>query len=287
MGTETPEEDSMSNHETDTNSDSEVNVSEQRGDAPKKREVQPSFFERRHKSPTVEIVERDLEVLDFILDMKFATAIDIYERFYARSFTISPSPNQTRWAKYRLMQLERSGFLRAFASFGKKETLYVATPKSYYTLNSVYPSETRPKPSVGIDIRTYSHDRELIFLRLDYERNYQNISWISDRRLRQNLGETLGLNGPDVPDAIIRLPDIGLVAVELEIAQKARARYKDKIARYVRLIREPKDQSDGIKKVIYHCLKKQVFEILKSETRIFGTLFDVIQTESRADKRGL
>lgn len=277
----------MSNHETDTHSDSEVNVSEQRGDAPKKREVQPSFFRRRLKSPTVEIVERDLEVLDFILDMKFATAIDIYERFYARSFNESPSPNQTRWVKYRLMQLERSGFLRAFASFGKKETLYVTTPKAYYTLNSVYPSQTRPKPSIGIDIRTYSHDRELLLLRLNYERIHQDVCWVSDRRLRQNLGETFGLHGSDVPDAIVTLPEVGLVAIELEIALKARSRYKEKIAKYVRLIRDPRPNSDGLKRVIYHCLKKQVLDVLREETRIFGSIFEVIKTDSQSDKRGL
>lgn len=276
----------MSNHETDTKSASEANVFKQRGDAQEKRKGKPSFSERRPKSPPIEIVDRDLEVLDFILDMKFATAIDIYQKFYARSFTLEPSPNQTRWAKYRLMQLERSGFLRAFAEFGMKETLYVATPRAYYTLNSVYPSESRPKPSIGIDIRTYSHDRELILLRLDYERRVEKICWISDRRLRQNLGESLGLNGPDVPDAIVRLPEIGLAAIELEIAQKARSRYKEKIAKYVRLIRAQKDKSDGLKKVIYHCLKQHVLEILRDETRIFESFFEVIDAKSQSNKRG-
>lgn len=265
----------------------EAVVSEQGGCAPKKREQQLSFFKRRPKSHTVEIVERDLKVLDFILDMKFATAQEVYEKFFARSSDLPQVGHPTKWTKRRLMQLARSGFLKSTIGIGVQELVYVATFKAYYLLNSFSPSVLRPKPTGGLDLRTFVHDRELLLLRMDFERRHGDVAWISDRRLKQGFGETLGIFGSDVPDAVLRLPDVGLVALELEIATKSRIRYREKISRYVRLIRESRGKPDGIKKVIYVCHRKLVFEILRDETRIYGGLFEVCLVEPLSVARGV
>jgi hypothetical protein len=264
----------------------EAVVSEQRGCAPKKREQQLSFFKRRPRSPKVEIVERDLKVLDFILDMKFATAQEVYEKFFARSPDLPRVGHPTKWTKRRLMQLTRSGFLKSTVGIGVQELVYFATFKAYYLLNSFSPSLVCPKPTGGLDLRTFVHDRELLLLRMEHERRYGDVDWISDRRLKQGFGEMLGIFGSDVPDAVLRLPNAGPVALELEIATKSRVRYREKISRYVRLIRESRAKPDGIRKVIYVCHRKPVFEILCDETRIYGGLFEVQLVEPLSAANG-
>lgn len=277
----------MSGLEKLTSENVEMCVSEQGGEAPKKREQQLSFFKRRPRSPTVEIVERDLKVLDFILDMKFATASEVYAKFFARSPELPRVGHPTKWTKRRLMQLTRSGFLKATVGIGVQELVYFATFKAFYLLNSFSPSELRPKPTGGLDLRTFVHDRELLFLRMDFERMFGDVAWISDRRLKQGFGETLGIYGSDVPDAILRLPDVGLVALELEIALKSRVRYRDKVSRFVSLIRESRTKPDGIRKVIYVCHRKPVFEIIRDETRVYGQLFDVRLVEPISAAKGV
>ncbi|MBN8540789.1 MAG: hypothetical protein J0L82_10420 [Deltaproteobacteria bacterium] len=265
----------------------EVVVSEQGGFAPKKREQQLSFFKRRPRSPTVEIVERDVKVLDFILDMKFATATEVYEKFFARSPDLPQVGHPTKWTKRRLMQLTRSGFLKSTVGIGVQELVYVSTFKAYYLLNSFSPSVLRPKPTGGLDLRTFVHDRKLLLLRMDFERKHGDVAWISDRRLKQGISETLGIFGSDVPDAVVKLPQVGVVALELEIATKSRVRYREKISRYVRLIRESRSKPDGIRKVIYVCHRKPVFEILRDETRIYGGLFEVRLVEPFSAAKGV
>ncbi len=252
----------------------------------KKAEAQLSFFRSRPRRLAIELVERDLKVIDFILDMKFATATDIQQKFFARAPELPPVLHPTKWAKRRLMQLSRAGFLRPAVGIGIRESVYFATFKAYYALNAVYPSELRPKPTGGLDLRTFVHDRELLLLRQEYAERFGEVDWVSDRRLKQGHGATLGLLGPDVPDAVIVLPEIGRVAIELEIASKSRARYREKIARYVRLIRESRTKPDGIRKVTYHCLRRPVLEIVRAETRIYGDLFEVVDSNSSTESKG-
>jgi hypothetical protein len=122
---------------------------------------------------------------------------------------------------------------------------------------------------------------------MEYERRYGDVAWISDRRLKQGISETLGIFGTDVPDAVVKLSEVGPVALELEIATKSRVRYREKVTRYVRLIRESRAKPDGIKKVIYVCQRKPVFEILRDETRIYGGLFEIHLLEPLSAAKGV
>ncbi len=76
------------------------------------REEQLSFFKRSFKRDRVELVARDLEILEFILDMKFAGGSEVFTKFFSRVGN-DQEATSTKWAKKRLMQLERGGFLRS------------------------------------------------------------------------------------------------------------------------------------------------------------------------------
>ena len=252
----------------------------------RKQDEQLTFFKRRPRRTRTELVERDLKVLDFILDMRFAGCAEVFERFFSRVYDGGALATSDEWARKRLRQLVYGGFLRAGVGVHGGASVYFATFKAYHALNAVYPCELRPKPTGGLDLRTFVHDREMLLLRQEYERRFGEVGWVSDRRLKQGHGATLGLVGPDVPDAVIVLPEIGRVAIELEIASKSRARYREKISRYARLIRESRAKPDGIRKVTYHCLRRPVLEIVRAETRIYGNLFEVVESSSLIEAKG-
>lgn len=243
------------------------------------REEQLSFFGKRRSRVRVELVERDLRVLEFILDMKFAGCAEVFERFFSRVHDGEVVAASHEWTRKRLRQLTQGGFLRAGVGVHGGAAVYFATFKAFYALSSVYPESVFPKPTGGLDLRTFVHDRELLAVRMEYERTASGVSWVSDRRLKQGFASDIGLSGVHVPDALIELPGVGLVALELEIAMKSRERYRDKVARYVRLIRESRAKPKGLRKVIYRCLREPVFEALSKECRVYGDMFDVALTK--------
>lgn len=243
------------------------------------REEQLSFFGKRRSRVRVELVERDLRVIEFILDMKFAGCAEVFERFFSRVHDGEVMAASHEWARKRLRQLTQGGFLRAGVGVHGGASVYFATFKAFYALNSVYPERVFPKPTGGLDLRTFVHDRELLAVRMEYERTAPSVSWVSDRRLKQGFASDIGLSGVHVPDALIELPGAGLVAFELEIAMKSRERYRDKVARYVRLIRESRAKPKGLRKVIYRCLREPVFEALSKECRVYGDMFEVVLTK--------
>ncbi len=240
------------------------------------REEQLSFFGKRRPRIRVELVERDLRVLEFILEMKFAGSAEVFERFFSRVHDGEVRAASGEWTRKRLRQLTQGGFLRAGVGIHGGASVYFATFKAYYALISVYPERVFPKPTGGLDLRTFVHDRELLFVRMEYERTMPGLSWVSDRRLKQGFASDIGLAGVHVPDALIELPGVGTTALELEIAMKSRDRYRDKVARYVRLIRESRTKPNGLRKVIYRCLREPVFEALSKECRVYGDMFEVV-----------
>jgi hypothetical protein len=243
------------------------------------REEQLSFFGKRRSRVRIELVERDLRVLEFILDMKFAGCAEVFEKFFSRVHDGEVEATSHEWTRKRLRQLTQGGFLRAGVSHHGGASVYFATFKAFYALSSVYPERVFPKPTGGLDLRAFVHDRELLAVRMEYERTAPGVAWISDRRLKQGFASGFGLSGVHVPDAILELPSVGLVALELEIAMKSRERYRDKVSRYVRLIRESRTKPKGVRKVIYRCLREPVFQALRKECRVYGDMFEVVLTK--------
>lgn len=240
------------------------------------REEQLSFFGKRRARVRVELVERDLRVLEFILDMKFAGCAEVFEKFFSRVHDCEVLAASHEWTRKRLRQLAQGGFLRAGVGVSGGASVYFATFKAYYALASVYPERVFPKPTGGLDLRTFVHDRELLAVRMEYERSQPEMTWISDRRLKQGFAADIGLSGVHVPDGLMEFTDGSVVALELEIAMKSRERYRDKVARYVRLIRDSRTKTRGLRKVVYRCLREPVFEALSKECRVYGDMFEVV-----------
>lgn len=250
------------------------------------REEQLSLFPRSVRRSRVELTRRDLEVLEFILEMKFASVDEVFEKFFSKLSGDGEVAASSEWARKRLRQLMDAGYLRTEIGIGMRERVFIPSFKTYHALTNLNSGSMIPKPTRGLDFRTFVHDRELLLLRLKYERELGDVAWISDRRLKQGLAEVYGIHSIDVPDAIVRLPDFGLVVVELEIAMKSRKRYREKIARYVRLIRDQRAKPVGVRKVIFHCLKPAVVNALQQESKLYSGMIEVIQSASLISVQG-
>jgi hypothetical protein len=222
----------------------------------------------------LELVERDLKVIEFILDMKFSGCAEVFEKFFAKTHG-EVQAKSPEWARKRMRQLVNAGFLRPSVSATGGPWVYSAAFKRYRALCEIYPEREFAKPSGGLDTRTFIHDKELLLSRLELERRGGEVNWVSDRKLRQGFERSVGLSGVHVPDGLYEVASDGLTAFELEIASKSLAVYADKIASYVELIRESDSKPGASRKVHYRCLKKSVFNSLKDETRSYGDMFFV------------
>ncbi len=238
------------------------------------REKQLSFFKKSKTRISVELVERDLKVLEFILEMKFAGYSEVFEKFFSAPRSGGPTESM-EWARKRLRQLEQSGFLKSEINPLGGPKLYVVNLKGYHALSRIFADRTIPKPTSGLDTRTFVHDRELLLYRLKMENTFGEVSWISDRSLKHGAGKEFGLSGADVPDGLMKVPNLGWVAVEVEIATKARQRYRDKVQFYLSLIRDRMGATDAIREVNFICMRKICFEILRDECSAYGNYISV------------
>lgn len=215
----------------------------------------------------VELTKRDFEILEFMLDMKFASAREVFEKYFKETLS-GEAAKSIAWAKKRLLQLERGGFLRAIYSFYDSTRYYVVTRKGYQTLVSILPEKEFTNYSGGFDLRTFIHDREVLFERLRIESTLQASNWISDRRLRAGHGSIFGFSGHYIPDGVFTLPSGEKEAVEIEISRKSTRKYRDKISRYVKLIRERRGDPSMVKRVRFRCYQSFVFNAIQEIARI-------------------
>ena len=228
---------------------------------------------KRTKFRNTFLTERDCEVIEFIIEMKFASVVEVYDRFF--KVTLSDENSKSNlWARKRLMQLKQGGFLRANRTPNERETYYSATYKAYYALSNIYPDKSICKPVGGFDHRTFKHDQLVLKCRLDLERQQNITNWISDRRLKASAELSGGLTALQVPDAIYSTADGEKVAFEMEISRKEKSRYSSKVTKYVSLVRQAENKRK-FGKVLFVCTQDAVKDLLVKETKIYGSIFEV------------
>ncbi|MFZ3231713.1 MAG: hypothetical protein WA160_16010 [Pseudobdellovibrio sp.] len=236
-------------------------------------EKQISLFETK-KNISVELTERDFEIIQFIIEMKFASIDDIFKKFFKTKLN-SETAKSSAWAKKRLFQLEKGRFIKSIYSFSESTRFYVGTFKGYYALSQIKSSEFLIKPNLGFDQRTFSHDRKVLNSRLRLEETKTGSDWQSERKLKSNALIMRGLTSVYIPDGLYLDISGNKVAFELEIAIKSKSRYKDKIKKYLTIMRFEKDEDKLFNKVHYVCEKETLKEYLIKETKIYGSFFKI------------
>ncbi len=217
--------------------------------------------------------ERDYEVLAFILDMKFASVQEVYVKFF-KNFEIDGNEFGFFYAKKKLVHLEQCGFLKSTKEFFNSKRLFFGTIRSYIILSNLYPDKVLVRPQGSIDGRTIFHDFLLLGLRLQIESSKNITSWLSDRKLRCFPELAGGLTGGYVPDGIYKMPDGTNIAFELEIALKGKDKYREKIRKYICLLKSSSDVNP-FSKVHFVYAKDIVGKHLIRETKLYPELFTI------------
>ena len=220
------------------------------------------------------VTPKDLEVMKFLLEMKFSSVQDLHFKFF-RKLRNGKESHSLWWAKERLQTLLKNNYLKKeFCRFGK-EIYFLPTRKAQLLVSRKYPETENLRASEKIDPKFFDHDKTILKLRLAIEEKETVERWVSDKELHVNVGLYSGLEKTNIPDGIFETRDGQRVAVEVEIAKKCKSRYLEKINKFVQIMRSG-NESSPFQKVIYFCAKESVYRILRDETKIYGDLFEVV-----------
>lgn len=220
------------------------------------------------------LTDRDLEIINFILDMKFLSVQNVFEKFFKITNSGTPARSD-EWAVSRLQQLAKGGFLKSVHSFSEKEKYYIGTQKGYYAVRDARIMTDVMKPIQAIDHRTFYHDRFIVQARIMLENRMAASCWVSDKQLRSNKELAGGLSSHNVPDGVYTNEFGKRIAFELEYSKKSQEDYRKKIKKYLSIMRSPDPNVRVFEKVLYVCEKESIAKFLSGETRIYGDLFEI------------
>ncbi|MBL7557633.1 MAG: replication-relaxation family protein [Bdellovibrionaceae bacterium] len=229
-------------------------------------------FKKQNKPKSkLKTTSRDLEILYFILEMKFSNIHIIHQKFFSttRFGLKSCSFDYTR---QRLGELVRYGLIEKVDTF-LKTGLYQTTQKGYFLLCNSNLQKLIPKPSFGVDIRTFDHDLKVSNIRVELEQCDKAKNWISERSICEDEKYRSLFTNEFRPDAIYTCPNGSKVAFELELSRKSKDRYKQKLNRYIQVMTNPVEDSRIFAKVHYVFKDLKLLEYVKSETQLYQPLF--------------
>lgn len=224
------------------------------------------------------LTNRDLEIIKFINEMKFSSLDEIHFKFFKTLKDGTESKSQW-WARERLSDLAKAKYIIKRYSFNERKSYYLGTMKGYLALLKRYPSDVSVKPLAKIDFSTFDHDKLVMQIRLQYEQQGVIKNWISDRMLQSMGGAHKVLGEGNTPDGIYTTTDDEKIAFELELTQKAKSRYEQKIKKYVSIIRENKNNNDVFKKVHFIACSDKILEHLSHYSKLYKDFFrfDLLQ----------
>jgi len=214
--------------------------------------------------------DRELDILEFILEMKFSTLEDIHSKFFKVTKNGSIS-NSFIWARQRIATLVKSEYLQILADVCAKP-LYVLTQKGFLFLKNSRLSKNFCRPLFSVDTRFFDHDQRVAQVRIALEKSGIVKSWISERQLSEIEEFKKYLSFEFRPDGIYETFDGKRIAFELEIARKAKDRYRQKVKRYISLISESGNQPI-FNQVHFVCEKENIQKLIQDYTELFQAFF--------------
>lgn len=219
---------------------------------------------------------RDFEIIQFLCQMRYSGIEEIHEKFFLKTQSGTES-RSLRWARERVQLLCRYRLIQTDSLPGSIRKYFLATRRGAILAEQFLYLDRPLIPTRRIDIRTFEHELAVLRIRLELESQGSVNRWISEPELRSSMSEFGTFRSEFCPDAIYKTPTGSSIAVEVEISPKSRRRYQDKIRSYVDLIRESKNDPNGIRKVQFYCFKKFATQVFREETRVYSSWFEVIE----------
>jgi hypothetical protein len=238
---------------------------------------QVKLFKKERESliDSGELKKRDYEILEFVLEMKFASLEDIYNKFFKKRLNGEESKSDW-WARDRVYKLKKLGLLRSVKFFSESRAFYMATYDAYHLLSELYPLNFYCKPTRDIDVRTFYHDWLVTKCRIEMEENDVAKSWVSEKVLKTKESINFGIAKKYMPDGCYVNSAGENVAFELELTLKSISRYRNKVKLYTSLINRTKhNDSFRFEKCLFVCRRKTVADHLRRQILPYGNLFSI------------
>jgi hypothetical protein len=179
------------------------------------------------------LTDRDVEILGFLLDQKFASLEQLYFRFFdARKAVSEPLPPNLHVTRQRLQVLKRAGLVTSQRVFSEPRSLYLLSPFGYQIFRGRRPHDAFAPPPRTVDFRNYEHDTKVNDCRIAIERRGKVMRWLPERRLQMQGFESQyswhELPRELVPDGIFISSKGERIAFEIETTPRKKSRYEDK-----------------------------------------------------------
>jgi hypothetical protein len=186
------------------------------------------------KSAGFRLTERDIELLGFLLDQKFASLEQVYFRFFdVRQKVSDELPQNLFVTRQRLQVLRRAGLVTTEKVFSESKSLYLLTTLGFQIFRARRPHDAFSSPAKDVDFRNYDHDTKVNDCRIAIERTGKVMKWLPERRLRAQGFESefswSELPKELVPDGIFISKKNGdRIAFEIETTPRKKSRYEEK-----------------------------------------------------------
>ncbi len=273
-------------------------------------EIENADFERissgvkKSKDRTTEkpfrLTERDVELLKFIYEQKFATLDLLYFRFFdKRAKAVDAVPENLWVTRQRVAVLRRAGLLQSQMVYTESKAIYLLTQLGYQVLKSKRELLHYADPVQQVDFRYFEHDKRISYCRTALERSAKCYLWFPERTLRAKRrfeidGKQFLVPSDAMPDGVFLSSKQERIAFELEFTPKKRERYAEKYRKYLGLLDTPIKRiggdgpygytealfhrvvivacTDRIGKDLQEFFRNEAFSIMSYEKLIGGTL---------------
>jgi hypothetical protein len=219
----------------------------------------------------MQLTERDLEILGFLLEMKFATVKDLQQKFFRKRKDGNQSTSEW-YTRERMGLLYKHGLVNSVRFRFTDYKYFVATKSAFNILEGHLKTDgCYTKPLRKVDIRTFEHDSLVMKLRLKLEETEEIRHWQSERSLKRQLfAENQNLIRDYIPDGIYENQHGERVAFELELTMKSKEKYRQKVAKYHRIVaRRDPNPPLSFERVRFICSSPGILEALQRESKIY------------------
>ncbi|HPI40953.1 MAG TPA: replication-relaxation family protein [Pseudobdellovibrionaceae bacterium] len=229
------------------------------------------------------LTNRDINVLYFIFQMRFATSHQIMMSCFRkrrdgleRSSDFYIKRRLSKLVDLKLLKTDRApkGDLK-FIYSTTKLALKIIEGRGFTVLVNKSP-ETK--------IQNFDHDSHVTNCRISLEKASRAKDWVPEFQIQSLFNAFEKLPAKYIPDALFTNRLGELTAFEMEISRKAKHRYQDKIDKYVELVRSHFDDTLKFKRVLYITKSMEVHKLLTDMTKIHSDIFKVETYDSLGEK---
>lgn len=172
------------------------------------------------------LTDRDVAILKFIWEQKFASLEMLYFAFFDRRGSLSEALPKNLWVtRQRVALLRKLGFLESVRVYVEPQALYCLTFDGYQILRNREELIQEVQPLRSIDFRYFEHDRRISMCRVALQRSGKAKEWYPDRLIRRSKSFPhekgfYPLPTSILPDAIFLNQNGDRIALELELTPK-------------------------------------------------------------------